>query len=77
MKRFIIFFGLVATVTMTSFVADAQTRVGTIQGTVKDPNGALVPSATVTISQPVTGYKQTVKTDEQGNYRVVNVPFNT
>jgi outer membrane receptor for ferrienterochelin and colicin len=55
----------------------AQTRIGTIQGTVKDPNGALVLNATVTVSQPVTGYKQTATTDAQGIFRVVNVPFNT
>jgi outer membrane receptor protein involved in Fe transport len=55
----------------------AQTRVGTIQGTVKDPNGALVPNANVTVTQPVTGYKQAATTDAQGAFRVVNVPFNT
>src|ERR1044072_5331126 len=57
--------------------AGAQTRIGTVQGTVKDPNGALVPNASVTVSQPVTGYKQTVTTDQQGTFRLVNVPFNT
>jgi outer membrane receptor protein involved in Fe transport len=36
-----------------------------------------VPNATVTVSQPVTGYKQTATTDTQGTFRVVNVPFNT
>ncbi|MGZ5436757.1 MAG: TonB-dependent receptor [Pyrinomonadaceae bacterium] len=55
----------------------AQTRIGTLQGTIKDPNGALVPNATVTVSQPVTGYKQTATTDTQGTFRIVNVPFNT
>lgn len=55
----------------------AQTRVGTVQGTVKDPGGALVPGATVTITQPVTGYHQTVQADAQGLYKLVNVPFNT
>ncbi|HKP46056.1 MAG TPA: carboxypeptidase regulatory-like domain-containing protein, partial [Pyrinomonadaceae bacterium] len=55
----------------------AQARIGTVQGTVKDPNGALVPSATVTITQPVTGYHQTVQTDQQGAFKLVNVPFNT
>lgn len=29
----------------------AQARIGTVQGTVKDPTGALVPDAAVTISQ--------------------------
>jgi outer membrane receptor protein involved in Fe transport len=77
MKGFILLFGVITTVIITTLAADAQTRVGTIQGTVKDPNGALLPSATVTVSQPVTGYKQTATTDEQGAFRVVNVPFNT
>jgi outer membrane receptor protein involved in Fe transport len=55
----------------------AQSRIGTLQGTVKDPNGALVPGASVTVSQPVTGYKQSVTADAQGAFRFVNVPFNT
>jgi len=55
----------------------AQNRVGTIQGTVKDPNGALVSGAGVTVTQPVTGYHQTAQTDAQGNFKLVNVPFNT
>ncbi|MGZ8844032.1 MAG: TonB-dependent receptor, partial [Pyrinomonadaceae bacterium] len=55
----------------------SQTRIGSIQGTVKDPNGALLPNATVTLTQPVTGYKQSVTTDAGGSFRIVNVPFNT
>src|SRR6266540_1112905 len=54
-----------------------QARIGTIQGTVKDPTGALVPDATVIVTQPVTGYKQTAQTDQQGTFKLVNVPFNT
>jgi len=61
----------------TAGMASAQTRIGTIQGAVKDPNGALIPGASVTVSQPVTRYKQSVKTDAQGAFRLVNVPFNT
>src|SRR6185503_13177145 len=38
--------------------AYSQARIGTVQGTVKDPTGALVSSAEVTISQPVTRYSQ-------------------
>jgi outer membrane receptor protein involved in Fe transport len=55
----------------------AQARIGTVQGTVKDPTGALVPDAEVTITQPVTRYTQTVQTDRQGSFKLVNVPFNT
>jgi outer membrane receptor protein involved in Fe transport len=54
-----------------------QARIGTIQGTVKDPTGALVPKAKITVTQPVTGYKQTTESDEQGAFKLVNVPFNT
>ena len=55
----------------------AQARIGTVQGTVKDPTGALVPNAKVTITQPVTGYTQTTQTDQQGAFKLVNIPFNT
>src|SRR3954453_1676476 len=57
--------------------AFSQARIGSIQGTVKDPGGALVPNATITVSQPVTGYRQTTQTDAQGSFKLVNVPFNT
>ena len=67
---------LVATLMLCSS-AMAQNRVGTVQGTVKDPNGALVSGATVTITQPVTGYHQTAQTNSDGSFKLVNVPFNT
>ena len=57
--------------------AFAQARIGTVQGTVKDPGGALVPNATITVTQPVTGYRQTTQTDAQGSFKLVNLPFNT
>ena len=55
----------------------AQSRIGAVQGTVKDPSGALVRDAKVTVTQPLTGYNQTVQTDAQGSFKLVNVPFNT
>lgn len=55
----------------------AQTRIGTIQGTVKDQNGAVIPNAKVTLTNTVTGYNQSAQTDEQGIFKLVNVPFNT
>jgi len=55
----------------------AQARIGAVQGTVKDPSGALVRDAKVTITQPLTGYSQTVQTDQQGSFKLVNIPFNT
>jgi outer membrane receptor protein involved in Fe transport len=57
--------------------AFSQARIGSIQGVVKDPTGALVPNAKVVVTQPVTGYNQTTQTDAQGSFKLVNVPFNT
>jgi outer membrane receptor protein involved in Fe transport len=54
-----------------------QARIGSIQGVIKDPTGALVPNAKVVVTQPVTGYQQTTQTDAQGFFKLVNVPFNT
>ena len=53
----------------------AQSHIGTIQGAVRDPGGALVPNATVRIVDPTSGYQQTARTNEQGEYRFFNVPF--
>ena len=57
--------------------AFSQARIGSVQGVVKDPGGALVPNATITVTQPITGYRQTTQTDAQGSFKLVNLPFNT
>src|SRR5690242_9472839 len=69
-----IFCGIVILLGPTAF---SQARIGSIQGVVKDPGGALIPNATITVTQPVTGYRQTTKTDAQGSFKLVNIPFNT
>ena len=56
--------------------ARAQGLSGTIQGTVVDPSGATVPGAAVQIENPVSGYVRQVKTDTNGNFAFVNIPFN-
>src|SRR5215211_292436 len=66
-----------ATVLILCTSAFAQGRIGTIQGTVKDPNGAVVPNAKITITQSVTAYNQTAQTDDDGVFKLVNIPFNT
>lgn len=49
--------------------------VGTVQGTVTDPTGAVIPNATVTIDSAISGYSQTTHTDNNGFYRFNNVPY--
>ncbi len=67
---------LVALILTFPYLTLGQTRIGTIQGIVKDPTGALVPNATITVTQPVTGYKQATATDAQGTFKLANLPFN-
>lgn len=57
-----------------STIATAQTVNGVISGTVVDPSGAVVPNATVTITNTGTGASQTTKTGSGGEYRFSLVP---
>src|SRR5438105_8849805 len=52
----------------------AQTPVGQIFGTVKDPNGLPVPGASVAVTDLATGKTFNVKSDEAGDYLVRELP---
>ena len=47
----------------------AQSTQGTILGTVKDPSGAVIPNATVIITDTDTGAAKTTTTSATGNYQ--------
>src|SRR5437588_736282 len=49
---------------------------GTIEGSVKDQAGAVVPGAKVEIHNPVSHFDQSTTTDSGGAFRFNNVPFN-
>ena len=51
----------------------AQVLYGSIVGTVEDPSGASVPSATITLTSEQTGVTREVAADPQGRYSVLNV----
>jgi hypothetical protein len=55
--------------------AIAQTT-GSVSGTVADPSGAAVPGATVTLSNPVSGYNRKTVSDSAGHYQFSNLPIN-
>ena len=55
-----------------SFAQTATT--GTIEGTVLDVNGAAVPGVTVQVSSPNLITPQTATTNDEGRYRVLNLP---
>jgi Carboxypeptidase regulatory-like domain/TonB-dependent Receptor Plug Domain len=56
--------------------APGQSNSGSIEGTLTDPTGAVIPGATVAIANPVSGYTRTATSDTAGHFRFVNVPFN-
>src|SRR5260370_25219671 len=56
--------------------AYGQGASGSAAGTVTDPTGAVIPGATVEISNPVSGFTRTTKTDGNGQFQFFNIPFN-
>src|SRR5882724_4159898 len=57
-------------IAITAF-AQSQATTGNIEGRVLDPNGAVVPNATVTAKNEATGLEKTTTTDGEGNYRII------
>ena len=57
--------------------APAQSgSAGVVHGTVTDPSGAVIPGATVQLSNSVSGFQRTATTDSTGQFSISNVPFN-
>ncbi|NNE65748.1 MAG: carboxypeptidase regulatory-like domain-containing protein [Pyrinomonadaceae bacterium] len=52
----------------------AQSGTSTITGNVVDQTGAAVPGATVTITNPATGFSRTATSDSSGTYRFPGIP---
>src|ERR1700760_556836 len=82
LTRFARYFGylyaLVLILYPLTFVrAQSLGNTGTIEGSVTDPSGANVAGAAVTLSNPVSGYTQTITTNATGAFRFVNIPPNT
>jgi hypothetical protein len=57
----------------TAATAYAQFDTAAVLGTVRDPNGAALSKATVTLKNVATGITATAQTDEDGNYQFFNV----
>lgn len=58
-------------------LGQAQSNAADLQGTVKDSNGAVVTTATVTARNPGTNISRSATTNEDGFYRIVNLPPGT
>jgi hypothetical protein len=76
------FFTVSALVLAFAFAAFAQELTGTIEGTITDPTGAVVPGVEVTIQSResavggtgTTGFRRTVTADSSGFFRVQQIP---
>ena len=53
--------------------AAAQSFLGTVRGTVVDPQGAAVAGAAILIVDEATGAPRTLETDTQGRYEAANI----
>ena len=62
---------LLAIMVASAGVAAAQEFRGTIEGTVTDSTGGVLPGVTVTVTNTATAVQQNVVTDESGRYRVL------
>ncbi|WLT30532.1 TonB-dependent receptor [Geothrix sp. PMB-07] len=67
---------LVCTLAAGSAMA-ASASSGVVSGQVADDQGRPVGGATLILSNPVSGYRQRVRSDAKGGFTFQNVPFNT
>src|SRR4030095_2272127 len=66
---------LVSLISAGFFIVSAQTStVGNISGTVRDPKGAAVPNAEVSIKEERTGASRTAVTNDDGFYTALSLP---
>ena len=68
--------GVGAAETGANASAETGSNPSSINGTVTDPSGAVVPGATVEIHNPVSKFQQSVTTDAGGRFNFSNVPLN-
>jgi Carboxypeptidase regulatory-like domain len=67
----------IAVLFLAALSSSAQSgNAGAIRGTVTDPSGAVVPNATVNLSNDVSGLERTTTTDATGHFTFSNIPFN-
>jgi hypothetical protein len=59
---------LVALLAASPLASGQASTSGSLSGTVTDPSGAVVPSATLTISQAATGFSRTITANANGAY---------
>lgn len=67
-------FVLMGTIVLTlSVLSWGQASTTSVRGTISDPQGAVVAGATVTLSNPSTGFSRTTNTDKDGVYQFLQL----
>ena len=61
---------------LSTFV-QGQSSTTSLRGTVSDPQGAVLPDATVTLTNPAIGFSESKKTDRDGVYQFLQLPPGT
>src|ERR1700722_18521136 len=72
MRRIPLFFAVLA-MALTSTLTFAQTTSGDLVGTVKDPSGAIIANAAVTVTNEATGVAVSIKSGAAGEFRAGNL----
>jgi outer membrane receptor protein involved in Fe transport len=73
-RQFLWALGCVATLFLVSTAAFGQLSTATMSGTVMDSSGAVVPNATVLLTQTATNFTRSTTTDAQGVYHATFLP---
>ena len=68
-------FGVIICLSGTGY--SQGTNSGTLRGTVTDPNGAVIPNASVKITDQTTGLSRDLTTDKDGNYEAAALKAGT
>jgi hypothetical protein len=77
MFRILLAVALLCTTGMSTAFAQSQAANGSIEGTVVDESGGVLPGVTVTVTNTETGAVRTVVTNESGLFRAPLLPLGT
>src|SRR5438045_4793852 len=73
-KRIALLFPLLMLVAAFATSSALAQSTATVQGTVTDNKGAVIPNATVVVRNRNTSTERTTQTDSDGNYQVAALP---
>ena len=65
---------IITTFSVSAILAQSQVNAADLNGTVVDPQGAVVAGATVTIKNAAVNISRTVTTNNSGEYSIIGLP---